>query len=65
MVVEIYSDGKIVYQNLNIADNSTQPFIISLDVTGVTELRIVLTRNNGAIGAGIGMTNMVVQKTVK
>lgn len=65
MVVEIYSDGKIVYQNLKIADNSTQPFIISLDVTGVTELRIVLTRNNGAIGAGIGMTNMVVQKTVK
>lgn len=65
MAVEIYADGKIVYQNLKIDDNATQPFIISLDVTGVAELRIVLTRNNGAIGAGIGMTDMIVQKTVK
>ncbi len=65
MIVEIYADGKILYQKLNVSDNSTQPFKIELDVTGVSELRIVLTRNNGAIGAGIGMTDMIIQKTVK
>lgn len=65
MVAAIYADGQIIYQNLKIQDNSTQPFTINLDVTGVKELRIVLDRNNGAIGSGIGMTNMIIQKTVK
>ena len=65
MIAEIYADGKIIYQNLQIPDNSTQPFTINLDVTGVKELRIVLNRNYGDIRSGIGMTNMIIQKTVK
>ncbi len=65
MTVEIYADGKIIYQNLKIADNATQPFSINFDVTGISELRIVLGRSNGAIGSGIGMTDMILQKTEK
>jgi tetratricopeptide (TPR) repeat protein len=65
MTVEIYADGKLVFQKLKIADNATTPFTINLDVTGVTELRIVLDRDTGAIASGIGMTDMIVQKTTK
>lgn len=65
MVVEIYTDGKIAYQKLDIKDNSTAPFEIKIDVTGVSELRINLTRNGGTIGAGIGLSNMTIQKTVR
>ena len=43
----------------------TQPFVINLNITGVSELRIVLSQNNGAIGKGIGMTDMIVQRTVE
>lgn len=65
MIVRIYGDGQLLYENLNIPDNATPPFAIDLDITGISELRIVLTQNRGAIGSGIGMTDMIVQKTVK
>ncbi len=65
MTVEIYADGKVVYQDLKIPDNSTVAFAIDLDVTSVNDLRIVLGRSDGAIGAGIGMTDMIIQRTKK
>lgn len=65
MTVKIYADDKIIYEKIAISDNSTQPFSFVLDVTGVSELRIVIDREKGAIGAGIGMTDMIVKRTVK
>ena len=65
MTAEIYADGKLLYQNLKIPDNSTPPFTVDFDITGVEELRIVLKRDYGAIGKGIGMTDMIIQRTVK
>lgn len=65
MTAQIYADGKAIYENLSIPDNGTPPFDINLDVTGVTELRIVLDQNHGAIGAGIGMSDMYIQRTAK
>lgn len=64
-VVEIYADNKIVYQKTNVIVNATRPFDINIDVTGVSEIRIVLKRIGGQYSDGIGMTNMLVQKTVK
>lgn len=65
MLIRVYADGKIIYENLRFADNSTRPFTINLDITGVSDLRIELGQNGGAIGHGVGMTDMIVQKTVK
>ncbi len=65
MTVIIYGDGKPLYENYSIKDNSTKAFGVEINVTGISELRIVLTRNGGGICNGIGMTNMIVQKTVK
>ncbi len=60
--VQIYADGKIVHETLNIYDNSFKPFTIELNMTGVSELRIVLDGNGNG---GIGIADMIVQKTVK
>ena len=65
MTLEIYADGNILYQRADIADNTTNPYTIELDVTGVSELRIFMGRGRGAIGSGIGMTEIFVQRTVK
>jgi len=65
MTVIIYGDGKPLYENYSIKDNSTKAFDVEINVTGISELRIVLTRNGGGICSGIGMTNMIIQKTVK
>ena len=65
MTAEIYADGKIIYQNLKISDNSTQPFQIKLDVTGVEELRIVLHDGDSIAANHFGITNMIIQRTVK
>lgn len=64
MTAEIYADGKLLYQNLEIPDNSTPPFTVDFDVTGVEELRIVLPKSRTA-AVGIGMTDMIIQRTVK
>lgn len=60
--INIYADGNMIYEKISIPDNSTPPFDIQIDVTGVTELRIVMTRIS-SYGRGIGMTNMFLQKT--
>lgn len=65
MSVQIYADDKLVYENNEIPDNSTKPFDITVDISGASELRIVLDvyDNLGSLGYGIGMTNMVLQRT--
>lgn len=65
MCVQIYADDKLVYENNEIPDNSTKPFDIKVDISGASELRIVLDvyDNLGSLGYGIGMTNMVLQRT--
>ncbi len=63
MEVVIYGDGNIIYQKSDIMDNGTEPFAIELNVTGVSELRIVITRIGGVFGPGIGMTDMYLQRT--
>lgn len=63
LTVYIYGDGELLYEETGIADNDTEILNISVDVTGVSELRITLERDNGAISKGIGMTDMLVQKT--
>lgn len=65
MTAEIYADGKLIYQNLKISDNSTQPFKIELDVTGVEELRIVLDDGDRIAANHFGITNMIIQRTEK
>lgn len=65
MTAEIYADGKLIYQNLKISDNSTQPFKIELDVTGVEELRIVLDEGDNIAANHFGITDMIIQRTKK
>ena len=65
MTAEIYADGNIIYRNLKISDNSTQPFVIELDVTGAEELRIVLDDGDSIAANHFGITNMMIQRTAK
>ena len=61
--VQIYADGNIIYQNLEIYDNTTENFSIELNISGIKEFRIVLKSQDGY--AGIGITDMIIQKTKK
>lgn len=66
MGAEIYADGKIIYQNLKIKNDATKPFTINLDITGVEELKIVLNDTDLSWNYdGLGMANIIIQKTVK
>ncbi len=60
--VQIYGDGKRLYQNTKVRSDK-KAFDISVDITGVEELRIVIDRDGGGITTGIGMSNMFIQKT--
>ncbi len=62
--VYIYGDNVLLYQKESIASNAIRPFDITVDVSGVSELRIVLERDTAGFDC-IGMTNMYLQKTVK
>lgn len=61
--IKVYGDDVLIYENNQISDNTTKPFDISLNVTGVSELRILMDNDLGR--ANIGMTNTYIQKTVK
>lgn len=58
--IKIYGDDILIYENNQIPDNTTKPFNISLNVTGVSELRILMEGNGE-----VSMTNTYIQKTVK
>lgn len=64
--VIIYGDGKKLYENLDIVDNG-KAFDISADVTGVSDLTIVMKHStySGPVTSGIGISNMILQRTVK
>ena len=61
--VILYGDGKVLYENTDIRDNE-RPFQIEADVTGVSDLTVVMRRvEGGVITRGIGLTDMILQKT--
>lgn len=66
--IKIYGDGIILYEKENIPDNTTRAFDISIDVTGISELRIVINSKSYFNGktyiGGIGMTNMMLQRNI-
>lgn len=64
--ITIYGDGQKLYENTKVVDN-VKPFEISVDVTGISELRIFMDRTgySGPITSGVGLTNMILQKTNK
>lgn len=59
----IYGDDVLLYRRDSIPTNSTRPFDETIDISGVTELRIVVSYDPDR--GSIGMTNMYLQKTVK
>ncbi len=60
--VKIYGDGVTLYENTRIADNGSS-FEISADVTGIKELTIVMESASGSVSDGIGMTEMILQRS--
>lgn len=60
----ITGDGKILYENYNIADNG-KAFDINLDITGIDELTIFMEAGGSFDSEGYGMTNTIVQRTEK
>ena len=60
----IYGDGRKLYENLSIIDNG-RAFDISVDVTGVSDLTLVMDHQKGDRYGGIGLSNMILQRTAK
>lgn len=62
--VTIYGDGTKLYENAKVLDNA-KAFDISVDVTGVSELSLVINKEDGSVTSGVGITNMILQRTAK
>lgn len=63
--LKVYADGVCVYSNTSI-DPNTRPIKITLDVTGVMDLKFEMKQYyNSYLGECFGMSNVYVQKTVK
>lgn len=62
--IVIYGDGVQLFQKQNIPNNSTPPTTVTVDITGVSELRIFM-ECGGSWEEAMGMTDMFIQRTVK
>lgn len=62
-LITIKGDGKTLYENT--IKDTERAFDVEIDVTGVSELSLVIQRLGGAISYGIGISNMLLQKTTK
>lgn len=60
----VYGDGRKLYENLNIVDNG-RAFDISVDVTGVSDFTLEMEYQDGYHSDGIGLSNMILQRTAK
>ncbi|MBR6807451.1 MAG: NPCBM/NEW2 domain-containing protein [Clostridia bacterium] len=63
--LKIYADGVCVFSDTSI-DPNTRPFQITLDVTGVMDLKFEMIQYyNSYIGECFGLSDVYIQKTVK
>lgn len=63
--LKIYADSVCVYSNTSISPN-TRPFKITLDITGVADLKFEMKQYyNSYLGECFGLSDVYVQKTIK
>lgn len=62
--LKIYADGECVYSNTSI-EACARPFKITLDVTGVMDLKIEMSQDCSGCVSAFGLSDVYIQKTVK
>jgi len=64
--IKVYGDGKLIYSKTDFI-GATKPFDISIDITGVTDLKIEMSAdgNMGWSGLSILFSDVTLQRTVK